>query len=284
MPPAPLPSERRTVTVLFSDLQGFTSLSEGSDPEEVRELIEALFTRLRAAIEAQGGTVDKFIGDAVMAVFGGEQAHEDDALRAVRAGLVMQSEIASFNQEKSLSLELRIGINSGEVVYGAIAGEKATVMGDAVNVAQRLEAACRPGGILISAAVERATRGSVRTTRLDEITLKGRQERVQPYEATGLLVTDRRYRRAGAEARPMIGRERELSRLRALFEARKPAFVLIEGEAGIGKSRLIWEFHQYLTGVEDGVSWNLGHCREMGPLPMDPWAEMLRKRARRTWP
>ncbi|MBI3097433.1 MAG: adenylate/guanylate cyclase domain-containing protein, partial [Planctomycetes bacterium] len=199
MPSGSSPSERRTVTILFSDLKGFTALSEGRDPEEVRELIDDLFTRLRVAIEAQGGVVDKFIGDAVMAVFGGAQAHEDDAFRAVRAGLAMQSEMAAFNRAKMLSLELRIGINSGEVVYGEIAGEKATVIGDAVNVAQRLEAACRPGGVLISSTVERATRGSIRTLKLDEIAVKGRQEHVQLYEATGLLVTDRRYRRAGQE-------------------------------------------------------------------------------------
>ncbi|MCC6740521.1 MAG: adenylate/guanylate cyclase domain-containing protein, partial [Planctomycetia bacterium] len=116
-------AERRTVAILFSDLSGFTSLSETMDPEDVRDLVDALFARFRREIEARGGTIDKFIGDAVMAVFGAPVAHGDDALRAVRAALAMQREIAAFNAERGLALKLRIGVNAGEVLWGGVGGD-----------------------------------------------------------------------------------------------------------------------------------------------------------------
>ncbi|MCE9581114.1 MAG: adenylate/guanylate cyclase domain-containing protein, partial [Planctomycetes bacterium] len=150
-------TERRILTVVFSDLSGFTSLSERMDPEDVTDIIDGLFRRLRATIEGFGGTVDKFIGDAVMAVFGAPVTHEDDPLRAVRAGLAMHREVAAFNKERKLDLALRIGINTGEALWGSVAGDRPTAMGDAVNVAQRMEAAARPGSVLVTRNVERAT-------------------------------------------------------------------------------------------------------------------------------
>ncbi|MBI2922410.1 MAG: adenylate/guanylate cyclase domain-containing protein [Planctomycetes bacterium] len=177
------PGERRTVTVLFSDLSGFTSLSEHMDPEDVTDIIDALFKRFRARIEKEGGTIDKFIGDAVMAVFGAPNAHDDDPLRAVRAGIGMQEEIAAFNREKNLTLALRVGINTGEVLWGSVGGDRPTAMGDAVNVAQRLEGAARPGTVLVSAAVEKAARGQVKFAGHDAVMVKGRAEQVEVFEA-----------------------------------------------------------------------------------------------------
>ncbi|MCC6737951.1 MAG: hypothetical protein IT452_02810 [Planctomycetia bacterium] len=144
------PRERRTVTVLFSDLSGFTRLSASLDPEEAADLVDALFLRLRGVIEAHGGTVDKFIGDAVMAVFGAPVARGDDAARAVRAALAMQREVGAFARENGRDLRLRVGLNTGEVLWGGIGGDRATAMGDAVNVAQRMEAAAEPGTVVLA--------------------------------------------------------------------------------------------------------------------------------------
>jgi class 3 adenylate cyclase len=142
--------ERRVVTVLFADLVGFTSLSEGSDPEQVKNVVDRCFQRLVAVVESYGGKVDKIIGDAIVALFGAPVAHEDDAERAVRAALRMQEIICEGAADFGAELELRVGVNTGEVLVGALrAGGDYTAMGDVVNTAQRLQVAALPGGVVV---------------------------------------------------------------------------------------------------------------------------------------
>lgn len=159
-------------------------MAEGMDPEELHDLIDELLGRFRAVVERHGGRVDKFIGDAAMAVFG-VPAHEDDALRAVRAALAMQEEVAAFGREKGRELKIRVGINSGEVLWGSTGGGQATVTGDAVNVAQRLEALCEAGKVTVSGAVREAAGERMRFRALGLVSVKGREEKVEAWEATG---------------------------------------------------------------------------------------------------
>ncbi|MEK7467042.1 MAG: adenylate/guanylate cyclase domain-containing protein [Planctomycetota bacterium] len=182
--PTPDPRERRIVTILFSDLSGFTTLSESMDPEDVADTVDALFRRFRSAIEAEGGTIDKFIGDAVMAVFGAPASHPDDPARAIRAGLAMQRELTAFNAERNISLRMRIGVNSGDVLWGGVGGDRATAMGDAVTVAQKLEGAARPGSVLVSGATRDAAGKGFRFEACDSVSVKGRPEAVEVFEAS----------------------------------------------------------------------------------------------------
>ncbi len=267
--PAPA-TERRILTILFSDLSGFTSLSEHMDPEDVTDLIDSLFRRLRAAIEAQGGTVDKFIGDAVMAVFGAPLAHEDDPLRAVKAGIEMQRELAAFNRERKLSLALRIGINTGEALWGSVAGDRATAMGDAVNVAQRMEALASPGTVLVTRGVERATFRRIEYRAKEAVHVKGRTESLASFEVIG-----ERAGVAESAAAGFFGREAELARL---LEAHRAggALLAIEGEAGIGKSRLAAEFLARLRAGTPPAWTASGRAPEGGRAMMGALADLVR--------
>ncbi|MCC6739081.1 MAG: tetratricopeptide repeat protein [Planctomycetia bacterium] len=270
--PAPA-TERRVLTVLFSDLSGFTSLSEHMDPEDVTDIIDSLFRRLRAAIEKEGGTVDKFIGDAVMAVFGAPVTHADDPLRAVRAGLAMQREMSAFNAERKLELALRIGINTGEALWGSVAGDRPTAMGDAVNVAQRLEGLARPGTVLVTRGVERATFRRIEYRAQESKTLKGRTEAVAAFEAVGEKagVTDA----AGAG---FFGREEELGQLLE-WHRKGGALVAIEGDAGIGKSRLAAEFLSKLKS-ESPQAWTAtGRAPEGGKVALGALVDVVRTAA-----
>jgi class 3 adenylate cyclase/tetratricopeptide (TPR) repeat protein len=236
---APLEAEpatevRKTVTVVFCDLVDSTALGERTDPEVLRELMARFHAELRAILERHGGTVEKFVGDAAMAVFGLPQVHEDDALRAVRAAVEMRKAVAG------LGLEVRIGVNTGEVVAGA--GET-LVTGDAVNVAARLEQAARTGEILIGAATEQLVRGRVRADASEPLLLKGKSEPVAAFRALGLLDDVPAFTRPISA--PFVGRQEELEQLeRALataVETRTPQLATIVGPPGIGKSRLARE-------------------------------------------
>jgi class 3 adenylate cyclase len=233
-PPA-VREQRKTVTVLFCDLTGSTQLGETLDPEPLRALLARYFERMKEVVEGHEGTVEKFIGDAVMAVFGVPVVHEDDALRAVRAAVEMQEVFPKFG------VEGRIGITTGEVVTGT---EERLATGDAVNLAARLEQAAQPGEVLIGEATFRLVQGAVDAERLEPFNVKGKAVRVAAYRVVAV--------RPGASAierhleAPMIGRERELDRLCDAFEQatrdRSCQLFTVLGAAGVGKSRLAEEF------------------------------------------
>jgi class 3 adenylate cyclase len=222
--------QRKVVTVLFCDVVGSTALGETTDPEALRGLLASYFERMKELVERYGGTVEKFIGDAVMAVFGVPVAHEDDALRACRAALEMQDALPE------LSLKGRIGINTGEVVTGT---EERLATGDAVNVAARLQQAAEPGEVLLGGGTLTLVRDAVYGQALEPLELKGK---AQPVEAFRLLAVHEVEPRRGPR---FVGRERELALVqqaweRALVEQRCE-LLTIAGEAGVGKSRLVVE-------------------------------------------
>ncbi|KAF0240746.1 MAG: putative adenylate, partial [Planctomycetota bacterium] len=268
-----MPGERRVVTVVFADVSGFTSLSESMDPEDVQELIDALFKRFRTAIEREGGSVDKFIGDAVMALFGAPVAHADDPARAVRASLEMQKVTAAFAVERRAELRVRIGVNSGEVLWGSVGGDRPTATGDAVNVAQRLEAAAEPGSVLVSVAVARAAPYAARYGTPHSARVKGRGQEVEACVAEELLAGITELRLSPAAAAPFIGREPELAGLLRRFKE-GALFVVIQGEAGVGKSRLVGEFRRRLRGEAPGLEALAGRSIEAARLPLAPFVEI----------
>lgn len=236
--------ERRIVTVLFSDLVGFTGLAEDRDPEQLKHLIDRCFQRLVADITAFGGTVDKIIGDAIVALFGAPTAHEDDAERAVRAALRMQRTLEVFSKEQDAELQMRIGINTGEVLVGALrAGGDYTAMGDTVNIASRLQTLATPGEVLVGLATRAATGDAVEYEARGDIDLRGRDGPVAAFVARAELAPPGR-RRETVRA-PLVGRNIELLHLNTAVDtsvARSRAHLVnILGEAGMGKTRLAEE-------------------------------------------
>src|SRR2546430_248227 len=210
--------ERRTVTVLFADLSGYTSVSERLDHETVKALTERCLTRLAVEVERFGGRVDKYIGDNVMAVFGAPVAHEDDPERAVRAAFGMQVAMGELNRgiapEFGFELPLRIGVNTGEVLAGNL-GEAYTVVGDAVNVAARLQVAAPAGGILVGERTRRASDAAVRYEELEPLQLKGKAEPVPAWGAIELRKRDPLVEQPGLGA-PLVGRQAELAQLETM--------------------------------------------------------------------
>ncbi len=232
------------VTVLFADLVGFTGLSEERDPEQLKHLIDRCFGRLVADVTAFGGTVDKIIGDAIVALFGAPVAHEDDAERAVRAALRMQQTLSSFAQEQDAELRMRVGVNTGEVLVGALrAGGDYTAMGDTVNVAARLQALAAPGEVLVGPATAAATRAAIGYESRGDTDLRGRDHSVEVFAATGEIAPPGRRRQPTRSG--LVGRETELAHLRAAVDtavSRSRAHLInILGEAGVGKTRLAEE-------------------------------------------
>jgi class 3 adenylate cyclase len=243
---------RKTVTVVFCDLVGSTALGETQDPEVLRELMARYHTELRSILERHGGTVEKFVGDAAMAVFGLPQVHEDDALRAVRAAVEMRASVLA------LGLEVHVGIDTGEIAAGT--GETLAT-GDAVNVAARLEQAAGAGEILIGTATERLVRDAVRVERIEPLALKGKREPVPAFRLLEVLDAVPAFtRRIDA---PFVGREKELDELQTALatavETRTPQLATIVGPPGIGKSRLAREL---LGRVEARVV--VGRCLSYG--------------------
>ena len=229
---APVPQRRKLVTLLFCDMSGSTAMGERADPEAVRALLVRYFERMRGIVEHHGGTVEKFVGDAVMAVFGVPVAHEDDALRACRAALEMRDALPE------LGIRGRIGVNTGEVV--ASTGDLLAT-GDAVNVAARLEQTAPPGEVLVGELTYALARGAA-VERVEPLALKGKSEPVPAYRL--LAVPDAAPAPRQARSR-FTGREAELDGLERIFgrvvegECR---LLTIVGEPGVGKSRLVEEF------------------------------------------
>src|SRR3954468_24664796 len=264
-----LPEERRQVTVVFADLSGYTAIAERMDPEAVKNFVDRALWRLGLEVDRFGGSVDKYIGDNVMAVFGAPVAHEDDAERAVRAALGMQDAMGEINERMGSShgvnLALRIGVNTGEVVAGAI-GDGYTVIGDTVNVASRLQTAAQPGSVTVGERTFRATSVAIEYRPLEPLTLKGKAEPVPAWEAVGLYAAQP-GRRAGAQT-PLVGRSEKLDLLRSVYERaerdRRPHLVTVLGQAGVGKSRLRHELEGWLSERHPPPTFREGRCLPYG--------------------
>ena len=263
--------ERKRVSVLFCDLVGFTSRAERLDVEDVRGLLAPYYRRLRSELERFGGTVEKFIGDAVMALFGAPTAHEDDPERAVRAALAIRDAIAEFNRlEPDLDLHVRIGVTTGEALVALDAqpsqGE-GMASGDVVNTAARLQAAAPTDGILVDETTFRATDRAINYRPVEPITAKGKAEPVTVWQAldprASLGVDVPQTPRAA-----MVGRERELELLRAALararDEQAPQLVTLVGVPGIGKSRLVLELLQQVEAEPELTVWRQGRCLPYG--------------------
>jgi class 3 adenylate cyclase/tetratricopeptide (TPR) repeat protein len=239
---------RKTVTVVFCDVVGSTTLAEQLDPEAMRAVMTRFFRAMRGALERHGGTVEKFIGDAVMAVFGVPLLHEDDAIRAVRAAQAMRDELEELNADLKtqfgVQMQTRIGVNTGEVVVGDAAVGQALVVGDAVNVAARLEQRAGGGDVLLGPATYALVRDNVVAETTDSLVLKGKAEPIVAHRL--LSIGPGPYPVGSRPHPPLVGRDHELERLRAAFDRagaqRAPVLVTVLGPAGIGKSRLAREF------------------------------------------
>jgi class 3 adenylate cyclase/tetratricopeptide (TPR) repeat protein len=263
--------ERKVVTVLFCDLVGFTAASEAADPEDVRARIRPYHARLRQEIEGYGGTVEKFIGDAVMAVFGAPVAHEDDPERAVRAGLRILEAIQELNEgAPGLELSVRIGINTGKAVVALGArpelGE-GMVTGDVVNTASRLQGVAPVGGIVVGEGTYRATKPVFEYHALQAVAVKGKAEPVPVWEALAARA------RFGVDVTrthetPLVGRELELRLLTDTFERAvrdsSAQLVTVVGEPGVGKSRLVAELFTHIDSLSDLITWRQGRSLPYG--------------------
>jgi class 3 adenylate cyclase/tetratricopeptide (TPR) repeat protein len=274
---------RKTVTVLFADVKDSTPLGERLDPEAARGVMNRFFADVRGVIERHGGTVEKFIGDAVMAVFGTPTVHEDDPLRAVRAATEMRTELGELNRELEerwgIHLSIRTGINTGQVVAGDPATRQTFVTGDAVNVGSRLEHAAGPGEILIGDATYRLVRDAVLVEPVEPLEVKGKAEPMTAWRVLGVV--------AGAPAvarrldSPLVGRERELTMLRHAVERAAAdetcQLVTILGPAGVGKSRLTAE----LVGeLDDDATVLVGRCLPYGEgITFWPVVEIVKRAA-----
>ena len=274
---------RRTVTILFTDVTGSTELGERLDPESMRRMLGRTFATARELIERHGGTVEKFIGDAIMAVFGVPTIHEDDALRAVRAASDLGEALERINAEMlrdhGVRLALRTGINTGEVVAGDPAAGDSFVTGDAVNVAARLEQAAGPGEILLGEATYRLVRDAVDVEGPTELDLHGKSTPVLAYRLRGIdLDAPARLRRLDA---PLVGRVRELRLLAQAFDRvvsdRACQLFTVLGTAGVGKSRLVAAFLEQEAGRATVLS---GRCLPYGQnITFWPIAEIVRAAA-----
>ncbi|TMK80382.1 MAG: tetratricopeptide repeat protein [Actinobacteria bacterium] len=271
---------RKTVTVVFCDVTGSTALGEHLDPESLRRVMGRYFDEARQVLERHGGTVEKFIGDAVMAVFGVPVLHEDDALRAVRAGSELKEAIARLNEQferdYGVAIAVRTGINTGEVVAGDAAAGQKLVTGDAVNVAARLEQAAQPGEVLIGRETYGLVRDSVEIEELEPLELKGKGEAVAALRL--VAVGPETPSHARQLESPMVGRERERSLLRQAFERavedRSCQLFTVLGAAGVGKSRLLREFTRPLEKEAVVLS---GRCLSYGEgITFWPLVEVVR--------
>jgi class 3 adenylate cyclase/tetratricopeptide (TPR) repeat protein len=278
-------AERRLVSVLFADLVGFTPLAESRDPEEVRELLSRYFDTCRRLIGIYGGTVEKFIGDAVMAVWGTPTAQEDDAERAVRTALDLVTAVAALGEEIGApKLALRAGVLTGEAAVNLAAEGEGMVAGDLVNTAARVQAAADAGTVLVGDATRRATAAAIAYESAGEHELKGKAEPLSLFRALRVTAVRGGARTSSELEPPFVGRARELRLVKEHFhgsaEEQKAHLVSVIGIAGIGKSRLAWEFEKYLDGPVDEVLWHRGRCLAYGDgVAYWALAEMIRMRA-----
>ncbi|MET1231847.1 MAG: adenylate/guanylate cyclase domain-containing protein, partial [Candidatus Limnocylindrales bacterium] len=280
---APPIAERRLVSVLFADLVGFTALSEGRDPEETRDLLSRYFDFARERVERYGGTIEKFIGDAVMAVWGTPQAFEDDPERAVRAALDLVADVGRLGGPDA-DLRARAAVLTGEAAVTIGAQGQGMVAGDLVNSASRLQSVADAGTVLVGEATQRASAGAIAYEALGEQALRGKTLPLAAWRA--LRVVGRRGGQGRSETleAPFVGRADELALLKDLYHStvreRRARIVSITGQAGIGKSRLAWEMLKYLDGISEVLYWHQGRSPAFGE-GISFWAlgEMVRSRA-----
>lgn len=274
--------ERKLVSVLFVDLVGFTSQSDRADPEEVRDLLQGFHARSKQEIERFGGTVEKFIGDAVMAVFGAPIAHGDDAERAVRAGLRVVHAIGDLSRERpDRPLQVRAAVNTGDAIVALgsrpEAGE-AIALGDVVNTASRLQSSAPPGGVVVGEETYRATRNVIRYRELEPVTAKGKRD---PVEAWLALEPIGAPAERPATTAPLVGRSRELAMLDSIWERAaaelRPHLVTIVGPTGIGKSRMATEIVSRIEAT--GARSFRGRCLPYGQTGYRAFTEQVRQAA-----
>jgi len=274
------------VSVLFADLVGHTTFSEQRDSEDVRELLSQYFESARRVIERFGGTVEKFIGDAVMAVWGTPVAREDDAERAVRAALDLVDAVAALGADIGVAdLRARAAVLTGEAAVTIGAEGQGMVAGDLVNAASRVQSLAPSGGVLVGERTRRASEAAIAYEDAGTHELKGKSEPVSVWRALRVIAARGGEGRAAGLEAPFVGRDAELRLVKELFhsasEEQKARLISVVGVAGIGKSRLAWEFEKYLDGLVDNVWWHRGRCLSYGE-GVTYWAlaEMVRMRAR----
>ena len=262
--------ERKVVTSLFCDLVGFTALSEAADPEDVDRMLGAYFVMARSQVEAFGGTVEKFIGDAVVGVFGVPAAHEDDPERAIRAGLAICEQAESLTTVGGEPLRLRVGINTGEALVrlgvSAASGE-GFLTGDSINTASRIQAVAPEMGVAVGLATHDATARIFDYEELAPASLKGKADPIRVFHAKGPRA------RVGTDLTrthdtPFVGREIDLAILKGVFAktvaASSPQLVIVNGEPGLGKSRIVAELSEHIAGLPELVNWRQGRCLPYG--------------------
>jgi class 3 adenylate cyclase/tetratricopeptide (TPR) repeat protein len=267
-PPAPVAS-RRVTSVLFGDLVAFTSLAAQRDQEEVRELLSGYFEECSRIVARYGGVVEKFIGDAVMAVWGVPVSHEDDAERCVRAGLDLVSRVEALGTELAApELRMRVGIVTGEVAVTVGAEQQGMVAGDPVNTASRVQSAAAPGQVWVDETTRLLTSASVSYADVGSHLLKGKAEPMPLWAARAVIATTKGAQRADGLEAPLVGLDRELRMVKEAYhraeETRRPSLLVIAGDAGTGKSRLAWEFSKYTDGLSTGCRWHAGKCVSYG--------------------
>ena len=265
----PPSAARRVTSVLFGDLVGFTSLSEARDQEDVRELLSRYFEESSLIVGRYGGTVEKFIGDAVMAVWGVPTAHEDDAERAVRAGLELVNKVAAIGEELGVpELAMRVGIVTGEVAVTIGADHQGMVAGDVVNTASRVQTAAEPGQVWVDETTRLLTSSAITYVDVGSHQMKGKADPMPLWSVRAVVAAMRGAQRADGLEAPLVGRDRELRLFKELFhsaeETGKAALLVIDGESGVGKSRLAWEFEKYVDGLSSSVMWHSGRCVAYG--------------------
>jgi len=279
-------AERRLVTVLFADLVGFTPLSEARDAEEVRELLSRYFDASRRIISLYGGTVEKFIGDAVMAVWGTPTATEDDAERAVRAALDLIAAVSALGQEVGAEdLRARAGVLTGEAAVTLASEGEGMVAGDLVNTASRVQSVAEPGQVFVGESTRRTTEQTIVYEDAGSFELKGKEGLTPLWKAQRVVSGLRGSLKSQGLEAPFVGRDRELRQIKHLFHAcageGKAHLASVTGIAGIGKSRLAWEFYKYFDGIAETIYWHRGRCLPYGE-GVTYWAlaDMVRMRCR----
>ncbi len=273
-------AERRLVSVLFADLVGFTPFAEGRDSEDVRDTLSRYFDIARDIVERYGGTIEKFIGDAVMAVWGTPVAREDDAERAVRAALDLLEAVPALGP----GIRARAGVLTGEAAVTLGATDQGMVAGDIVNTAARLQSVAEPGTVLVGESTRNAASGAIAFEDIGETALKGKSSPVPAFRAVRVVAQRGGRNRSESLEAPFVGRDEELRLLKEAFHAtgreQRPRLVSVVGPAGIGKSRLTWEFLKYLDGLVEELWYHSGRSPSYGE-GISFWAlgEMVRARA-----